>query len=185
MTAAAEPKQDKQEDWIERRYKDRLIPVTAVKTTPKNLTGRLRRGYMIQVAGDPNDPEAFIKGPSEVPLTAKIALNNMVKWDNVGEVKTWLREWHGIPVFAQQKRLTPNEEYEQALKTARDINVGKAATAAGMSKEEIAILGREIGTAIATSLAPVITKSVVEALGSVTDEEEPAPARPARRGRRR
>jgi hypothetical protein len=120
----------------------------------KNLIARLRKGMHIQVGSDANDPASFIFGPADVPLTPKMAIANMAKWENPNDVKVWLaREYpklvEGKPNLLPRtkRRQTPQERFDTVVNGAREQNLARRTLPGdGVSRAEV---GQMINAAVA------------------------------------
>lgn len=105
---------------------DENVTPLPTKVGPRTFVARLRGGYYIQVGADPNDPDSFIQGPADVPLTPKLAMAHMAKWENPNVVKEWLaanypRLVDGKPWFrprSGQRRLPSDVPRADAMKLA-------------------------------------------------------------------
>lgn len=147
---------------------------------PRNLKsgmiGKLRGGMMIQTGSDSNDPDSFIHGPADVPLTPALAIAHMSKWANCNEIKFWLHDNYpklvdGKPHLAPRtnRRLTPGERLDRTVDQAREINEQRgtlpgahrareyAAPRESMTAEDIAaIAGQAAADVVSAAVAPMV-----------------------------
>lgn len=180
-----------------------VIPLPA-SVGPRGMIGKLRDKMLIQVGADANDPDSFIHGPADVPLTPALAMAHMSKFANVNDIKHWLARnfpklVEGKPHLAPRTsvRLTPREQMEQSVSRAREINTARmrsqgdrAAPQEGLSTEDVgALIDAKIQQATAPIAAAV--NQIAEALGVGVSLKPPTAvpntSRPSngRRGNRR
>lgn len=124
-----------------------VIPLPS-RVGKNTFVARLRAGLHIQVAADPNDADSFIHGPAEVPLTPKMAIAHMSKWEDPNAVKEWLAREHPALV-AGKLNLQPRPKLRRDLRVPRET--------------ALALADRTINAQLAAAEAEVVRLRAVQA----------------------